>query len=75
VRRGKTCHAFFLQADETARRCGVDLPYASRPAWPLYRDLLAFVRKVRSHISDLKPPDMIDLQSLLWMQGSDEYPE
>jgi hypothetical protein len=70
-------HFFFkpMVTREAARRYGVDLPYASRPAWPLYRDLLAFVRKVRSDISDLKPRDMIDLQSFLWVQGSDEYPD
>ena len=45
------------------------------PSWPLYRDLLAFVQEVRSDISDLKPRDMIDLQSFLWVQGSDEYPD
>jgi hypothetical protein len=70
-------HFFFkpMVTREAARRYGVDLPYASRPSWPLYRDLLAFVRKVRSDISDLKPRDMIDLQSFLWVQGSDEYPD
>jgi hypothetical protein len=70
-------HFFFkpMVTREAARRYGADLPYASRPSWPVYRDLLAFVRKVRSDISDLKPRDMIDLQSFLWVQGSDEYPD
>jgi hypothetical protein len=70
-------HFFFKPTvtREAARRYGVDLPYASRPSWPVYRDLLALVRKVRSDISDLKPRDMIDLQSFLWVQGSDEYPD
>jgi hypothetical protein len=70
-------HFFFkpMVTREAARRYGVDLPYASRPSWPVYRDLLALVRKVRSDISDLKPRDMIDLQSFLWVQGSDEYPD
>jgi hypothetical protein len=70
-------HFFFKPTvtREAARRYGVDLPYASRPSWPLYRDLLAFVREVRRDISDLKPRDMIDLQSFLWVQGSDEYPD
>jgi hypothetical protein len=70
-------HFFFKPTvtREAARRYGVELPYASRPSWPLYRDMLAFVRKVRSDISDLKPRDMIDLQSFLWVQGSDEYPD
>ena len=25
-------------------------------------------------LADLRPRDMIDLQSFLWVQGSDEYP-
>ena len=69
---------FFLKPTvtrEAARRYGVELPYASRPSWPLYNDLLAFVRQVRSDISDLRPRDMIDMQSFLWVQGSDEYPD
>jgi hypothetical protein len=70
-------HFFFkpMVTREAARRYGHDLPYVSRPSWPVYRDLLAFVRKVRNDIRDLKPRDMIDLQSFLWVQGSDEYPE
>jgi hypothetical protein len=70
-------HFFFkpMVTREAARSYGIYLPYASRPSWPVYRELLAFVRKVRSDISDLKPRDMIDLQSFLWVQGSDEYPD
>jgi hypothetical protein len=69
---------FFLKPTvtrEAARRYGVELPYASHPSWPLYRDLLAFVRQVRTDIRDLRPRDMIDMQSFLWVQGSDEYPD
>lgn len=69
---------FFLKPTvtrEAARRYGVELPYASRPSWPLYKDLLAFVGRVRSDISDMRPRDMIDMQSFLWVQGSDEYPD
>jgi hypothetical protein len=69
---------FFLKPTvtrEAARRYGVELPYASRPSWPLYRDLLAFVQKVRSDIGDMRPRDMIDMQSFLWVQGSGEYPD
>jgi len=28
---------------------------------------------VRSDLRDLRPRDMIDVQSFLWVQGSDEY--
>ena len=36
---------------------------------------LDFVGQVRRDISDLRPRDMIDMQSFLWVQGSDEYPD
>ena len=70
-------HFFFKPTvtREAARRYGVELPYASQPSWPLYRDLLSFVRKVRTDIADMRPRDMIDMQSFLWVQGSDEYPD
>jgi hypothetical protein len=35
--------------------------------------LLEFARAVRGEIRDLKPRDMIDIQSFIWVQGSDEY--
>jgi hypothetical protein len=69
---------FFLKPTvtrEAARRYGVALPYASRPSGPLYKGLLDFVHHVRSDISDLRPRDMIDMQSFLWVQGSEEYPD
>jgi hypothetical protein len=69
---------FFLKPTvtrEAARRYGVELPYASRPSWPLYKDLLTFVKNVRTDIADMRPRDMIDMQSFLWVQGSDEYPD
>jgi hypothetical protein len=30
---------------------------------------------VEEDLSDLRPKDMIDIQSFLWVQGSDEYEE
>ena len=69
---------FFLKPTvtrEAARRYGVELAYASRPSWPLYASLLDFVARVRRDIRDLRPRDMIDMQSFLWVQGSDEYPD
>jgi hypothetical protein len=67
---------FFLKPTvtrEAAGRYGVDLPYASRPSWDIYKKLLEFVGQVRRDIKDLRPRDMIDLQSFLWVQGSEEY--
>jgi hypothetical protein len=43
--------------------------------WPLYKALLDFVARVRADTSDLRPRDMIDMQSFLWVQGSEEYPD
>ena len=70
-------HFFFKPTvtREAARRYGVELPYSSRPTPELYRALLDFVSNVRSDVKDLRPRDMIDLQSFLWVQGSDEYPD
>ncbi len=53
---------------------GHDLAYSSRPNWTLYRGLLDFAGRVRRDQRDLRPRDMIDIQSFLWVQGSDEYP-
>jgi hypothetical protein len=69
---------FFLKPTvtrEAARRYGAEFQYASRPSWLLYKGLLDFVRKVRGDIRDMRPRDMIDMQSFLWVQGSDEYPD
>jgi hypothetical protein len=70
-------HFFFKPTvtREAARRYGVQLPYASRPSWDLYKALLQFVGTVRIDLRDLRPRDMIDMQSFLWVQGSDEYPD
>lgn len=56
-----------------AREYGYELPYSPRPSWDVYASLLAFCDVVRRDLRDLRPRDMIDLQSFLWVQGSDEY--
>jgi hypothetical protein len=56
-----------------ARAYGFEFTYAARPAWDTYASLLAFAGRVRSDLRDLRPRDMIDLQSFIWVQGSDEY--
>jgi hypothetical protein len=55
----------------TAYGCNFD--YASRPNWRTYVSLLEFAEQVREDQRDLGPRDMIDLQSFIWVQGSDEY--
>jgi hypothetical protein len=69
---------FFLKPMVTraaAGEYGFDFRYQSRPSWDTYSNLLDFARLVRGDLRDLKPRDMIDIQSFLWVQGSDEYEE
>jgi hypothetical protein len=66
----------FLKPNVTriaAARYGVEFEYQSRPAWRTYRSLLDFAEVVRDDLRDLRPRDMIDVQSFLWIQGSEEY--
>jgi hypothetical protein len=58
-----------------AERYGHGFQYAPRPAWPTYTSLLSFADRVRRDLRDLRPRDRIDIQSFLWVQGSDEYEE
>lgn len=67
----------FLKPTVTRRAAdayGYDLRYQSKPNWETYSSLLAFAETVRRDLHDLRPRDMIDIQSFLWVQGSDEYP-
>ena len=68
----------FLKPNVTraaAREYGVDFDYRSKPNWQTYESLLQFAERVRADNADLEPRDMIDLQSFIWVQGSDEYEE
>ena len=68
----------FLKPNVTriaAREYGVEFDYASRPNWTTYASLLDFAKRVRHDQRDLRPRDMIDAQSFIWVQGSDEYEE
>jgi hypothetical protein len=57
-----------------AEAYGYEFAYESRPAWDTYQSLLDFAERVRTDVRDLRPRDMIDLQSFIWVLGSDEYP-
>ncbi len=46
-----------------------------RASWETYASLLEFAAVVRRDLRDLRPRDMIDIQSFIWVQGSDEYDE
>ena len=58
-----------------AREYGCDFHYKSRPNWDTYVSMLEFAEQVREDQADLAPRDMIDVQSFIWVQGSDEYEE
>jgi hypothetical protein len=52
-----------------------DLPYRPTPNWTTYSAILDLARTVRTDLADLGPRDQIDIQSFLWILGSDEYAE
>ena len=68
-------HAFLkpVAMQRAARAYGFDLAYSPTPSWEVYASFLELCRTVRHDLADLKPRDQIDIQSFLWVQGSDEY--
>ena len=48
---------------------------SDRHSWRTYASLLGFAAVVQADLRDLRPRDMIDIQSFLWVQGSEEYAE
>ncbi|HEX3282614.1 MAG TPA: hypothetical protein VHR36_15370 [Pyrinomonadaceae bacterium] len=68
----------FLKPNVTriaAREYGFNFEYKSRPSWETYANLLEFAATVGNDLRDMGPRDMIDIQSFMWVQGSDEYEE
>lgn len=68
----------FLKPNVTKRAAAeyaYDFDYRSQPNWTTYASLLDFAATVRRDLRDLRPRDFIDIQSFLWVQGSDEYEE
>ena len=72
-----TMHVFLkpMVTRTAAGEYGFDFRYQSRPVWETYASLLEFANTVRRDLEDLSPRDMIDIQSFIWVQGSDEYEE
>lgn len=58
-----------------AEEYGFPFEYQSRPNGSTYESLLNFARTVLRDQHDLRPRDLIDAQSFIWVQGSDEYEE
>jgi len=49
--------------------------YSSKPGWDTYQSLLEFAALIRHDTRLSGPRDMIDLQSFIWVCGSEEYPD
>ncbi|MCW3086820.1 MAG: hypothetical protein JWQ78_206 [Sediminibacterium sp.] len=58
-----------------AEKYHFDFRYKSRPNWDTYQSLLEFAQQVRQDMRAYQPRDYIDLQSFIWVMGSDEYPD
>lgn len=58
---------------KAARVYGYDFEYRSKVNWETYQSLLNFADEVRKDIKSIHPVDMIDLQSYIWIMGSEEY--
>jgi hypothetical protein len=57
-----------------AQALGLPFEYVSRPNWPTYKNALNLAAQLKRELMDMHPKDMIDIQSFIWVQGSDEYP-
>jgi hypothetical protein len=68
-------HAFLkpVAMRRAADAYGFELHYSSKPNWDTYASFLELCRTVKHDLADLAPRDLIDIQSFLWVQGSDEY--
>ena len=66
----------FLKPNVTKRAAaayGFDFEYLSKPSWPTYQSVLNFGQQVLADQRALRPRDLIDAQSFILVQGSDEY--
>lgn len=68
----------FLKPQVTKRaaeKYGFDFQYRSQPNWETYQSLLTFAAELEKDTKQWNPKDMIDLQSFIWVMGSEEYPD
>ena len=56
-----------------AERLGEPFHYRSTVGWDTYSSLLDLASTVKTITAQWRPRDMIDVQSFLWVQGSEEY--
>ena len=58
-----------------ALKYGFDLGYTPHPSGDAYERLMEFAGLISDDLRDLGPRDMIDIQSFIWVLGSNEYPD
>jgi hypothetical protein len=58
-----------------ASKYGFEFKYSSKPNWETYQSLLEFAATIKNDTKELRPKDMIDIQSFIWVMGSEEYPD
>ena len=73
ARPDQFCYLKPTVTKKAAENYGYPFVYHSRPSWESYERYLKMCEQVMKDLKDLKPRDMIDIQSFLWVQGSDEY--
>jgi hypothetical protein len=56
---------------QAADACAFELNYRPDLNWLTYKSLLAFSNYLMKNLSDLKPKDMIDIQSFIWCIAQD----
>ena len=62
-----------LTTKRAAEAYAFDLRYESTPSWATYASVLEMAHTMREDLADLRPRDLIDIQSFIWVLGSDEY--
>jgi hypothetical protein len=75
---GNPCEHIYLKPTVTkkaAEKYGYIFDYRSKPNWETYDNLLRFAAQIKKDTQKLKPKDYIDLQSFIWVLGSEEYPD
>jgi hypothetical protein len=73
ARPGEHLYVKPMVTQRAARAYAFDFEYSPRPNWKTYASALAFAEQIRRDVADLGPRDLIDLQSFIWVLGSDEY--
>ena len=61
---------------KAAKAYGFEFEYSPQPSWRVYQNLLTFAAIIRRDLDrrpGFKARDMIDIQSFIWVQGSEEY--